>query len=149
MVEEPRTRSTDWNPERVISAERIVETVDAQWPLEPLARRRPEDVAHRYRYRDGGGEIGVITSVTQPVCGDCSRARLSADGRLYTCLFSSLGHDLKTPLRDESLDDDHLRRRIAAIWSRRADRYSEERTEALASGRFVAADKVEMFRIGG
>ncbi|MCP3958212.1 MAG: GTP 3',8-cyclase MoaA [bacterium] len=138
----------EWDPEKVVSAQQIVERVDAVFPLEPIAKVRPGDVANRYRYRDGGGELGVITSVTQPFCGDCSRVRLSAEGKLYTCLFAAGGHDLKTPLRDGASDDELLER-IRAIWTRRADRYSEERTAALAAGRFVPAEKVEMFRIGG
>ena len=137
-----------WDPEKVISAEEIVDRVDRAFPLEPLDRRRPGDVANRYRYLDGGGEIGVITSVTQPFCGDCSRVRLSAEGQLYTCLFAAAGHDLKTPLR-AGASDDELRERIGSIWRRRTDRYSEERTSALRAGRFVPAEKVEMFRIGG
>ncbi len=137
-----------WDPKKVFSAEQIVCSVGEVFPLEPIRRLRPGDVADRYRYRDGGGEIGVITSVTQPFCGDCSRVRLSAEGMLYTCLFSAAGHDLKTPLRDGASDDE-LRKLIRSIWSRRTDRYSAERTEALRAGRFVPAEKVEMFRIGG
>ena len=137
-----------WDPAKVVSAEEIVARVDAVFPVEPLERVRPGDVARRYRYRDGGGEVGVIPSVTQPFCGDCSRVRLSAEGKLYTCLFAAVGHDLRTPLRDGS-SDQTLQQRIHAIWSGRSDRYSEERTTALRSGRFVPAEKVEMFRIGG
>ncbi len=137
-----------WDPGKVFSAAQIVERVDEVFPLEPIRRLRPGDVADRYRYRDGNGEIGVITSVTQPFCGDCSRVRLSAEGKLYTCLFAAVGHDLKTLLRDGASDDE-LRERIHSIWRQRADRYSEERTEALRAGRFVPAEKVEMFRIGG
>ncbi len=137
-----------WDPDRVVSAREIVERIDRVFPLEPLAKERPGDVADRYRYRDGGGEVGVITSVTQPFCGDCSRVRLSADGKLYTCLFGQVGHDLKAPLRAGESDAE-LRERVASIWRARSDRYSEERTAALDSGRFVPAEKVEMFRIGG
>ena len=137
-----------WDPEKVISAEQIVDRVDQVFPLEATRRVRPGDVANRYRYRDGGGEIGVITSVTRPFCGDCSRVRLSAEGKLYTCLFAAVGHDLKTLLRDGA-DDGELLERIRQIWRRRTDRYSEERTAALHAGRFVPAEKVEMFRIGG
>ncbi len=137
-----------WDPEKVTSAEQIVERVDEVFPLEPISRVRPGDVANRFSYRDGGGEIGVITSVTRPFCGDCSRVRLSAEGKLYTCLFAAAGGDLKTRLRDGASDDE-LRARIASIWRQRADRYSEERTAALRAGRFVPAAKVEMFRIGG
>jgi len=137
-----------WDPERVVSAREILETIDRVFPLEAVGKDHPGEVADRYRYRDGGGEVGVITSVTQPFCGDCSRVRLAADGRVYTCLFARHGHDLKTPLRAGESDEE-LRGRIRALWGRRADRYSEQRTAALAAGRFVPADKVEMFRIGG
>ena len=137
-----------WDPERVISARQIVDRVAAAWPLEPVDKDHPGEVANRYRYVDGGGEIGVITSVTEPFCGDCSRARLSADGKLYTCLFAAVGHDLLTPLR-AGASDTELAELIAGIWGRRTDRYYEERTADLRAGRFVPADKVEMFRIGG
>ncbi len=137
-----------WDPEKVISARQIVERIGAEWPLEAVDKDHAGEVADRYRYVDGGGEIGVITSVTQPFCGDCSRARLSAEGKLFTCLFSAVGHDLKSPLRAGESDQE-LATRIREIWSRRTDRYSEERTAALRAGRFVPADKVEMFRIGG
>lgn len=137
-----------WDPERVVSATEIVDRIAARWPLEAIDRGRPEDVAERYRYLDGGGEIGVISSVTAPFCGDCSRARISAEGKVYTCLFSAFGHDLKTPLRAGE-DDAALRRRLAALWRARSDRYSEERTQALKAGTFAPAPKVEMFRIGG
>ncbi len=137
-----------WDPAKVVSAEEIVARVAEVFPVEPFGRVRPGDVANRYRYLDGGGEMGVITSVTQPFCGDCPRVRLSAAGKPYTCLFSAVGHDLRVPLRDGASDEE-LRERIQTIWSRRSDRYSQERTAALRSGRFVPAEKVEMFRIGG
>jgi len=137
-----------WDPQAVVSARQIVEQIDAALPLEAIDREHPGEVATRYRYRDGGGEIGVIPSVTQPFCGDCSRVRLSAEGKLYTCLFAAVGHDLKTPLR-AAASDTELGERISGIWKLRTDRYSEERTAALKAGRFVAAEKVEMFRIGG
>ena len=137
-----------WDPERVVSARQILERIDAVFPIEPASKERPGEVADRYRYIDGGGEVGVIPSITQPFCGDCSRARLSADGRLYTCLFGKVGHDLKTPLRDGASDAE-LADLIAGLWIRRADRYSEERTEAMRRGAFQPTEKVEMFRIGG
>ncbi len=142
-----------WHPERVVSARRILERIDRVFPLEPgldqpLDKARPGEVAERYRYRDGGGEMGVIRSVTQPFCGDCSRVRLSAEGRLFTCLFAATGHDLKGPLR-AGASDQQLRELVGSLWSRRTDRYSEERTAALRRGRFQPAKKVEMFRIGG
>ncbi len=110
-----------WDPDRVVSARQIVEAIDRVFPLEPVAKERPGEVAHRYRYADGGGEIGVITSVTQPFCGDCTRVRLSADGQVYTCLFAKVGHDLKTPLRRGDSDEE-LRQWIRALWGRRSDR---------------------------
>ncbi|MDA8016302.1 MAG: GTP 3',8-cyclase MoaA [Thermoanaerobaculia bacterium] len=137
-----------WEPDRVVSAREILDRIEAVFPLENVPRERPGDVAHRYRYADGMGEIGVIPSITEPFCGDCSRARLSADGRLYTCLFSQVGHDLKTALRGGAPDDE-IAELIASIWRQRADRYSEERAEAMRQGLFAPIEKVEMFRIGG
>lgn len=137
-----------WDPERVISARQIVDEVSRHFPLEPIGKVHAEDVADRYRYIDGSGEIGVITSVTQPFCGACTRARLSAEGKLFTCLFGAVGHDLKEPLRSGENDAD-IEARIRRIWRAREDRYSEQRTAALRAGRFVPAEKVEMFRIGG
>ena len=141
-----------WQPGGVVSADEIVARVGAELPLEPVPRRNAHDVALRFRYREGqgegDGELGVIASVSQPFCGDCSRARLTADGRLFACLFASVGLDLKTPLRDGESDDE-LQARIAAFWGRRADRYSEERAERLAAGHGVPPSRVEMYRIGG
>ncbi len=137
-----------WDADKVVSAREIIDRLHAEWPLEPVARTHAGDVADRYRYLDGGGDIGVITSITQPFCGDCSRARLSADGQLYTCLFGKVGHDLKTPLRAGATDAE-LATRIADLWRARDDRYSEARTDALRAGRFVPTEKVEMYRIGG
>jgi GTP 3',8-cyclase len=132
-----------WRLDDVVPAREIVERIDAAWPLEPLAADRPDDTAKRWRYRDGAGEIGVIASVTEPFCGGCSRARLSAEGRLYTCLFAVKGHDLRGPLR-LGASDDELAERLRGIWNRRTDRYSELRTSETAS-----LPKVEMSYIGG
>lgn len=137
-----------WDAARVLTAAEIVRRIDAVYPLEPVGRPLAGEVAERWRYLDGGGEIGVISSVSQPFCGDCARARLTAEGRLYTCLFGVVGHDLKTLLRSGAADSE-IAAHIAAIWGRRRDRYSEERKEALDAGVFVPAEKVEMFRIGG
>ncbi len=137
-----------WDGANVLSARRIVETIDRVFPLEPVSKEQPGEVADRYRYVDGGGEVGVISSVTEPFCGTCSRVRLSAEGRLYTCLFAAEGHDLKTVLRSGASDEE-IAERIRSIWGRRNDRYSEERTAALTAGSFQPTDKVEMFRIGG
>jgi cyclic pyranopterin phosphate synthase len=132
-----------WCLDDVVPAAEIVGRIDAAWPLEPLEPARPDETARRWRYRDGAGEIGVIASVTEPFCGGCSRARLSAEGRLHTCLFALKGHDLRAPLR-EGVSDEELTDRIRAIWTRRTDRYSELRTAETA-----ALPKVEMSYIGG
>jgi GTP 3',8-cyclase len=132
-----------WRLDDVVPAAEIVAAIDAVLPLEPVDAAYRGEVANRYRYRDGGGEVGVIASVTQPFCGDCTRARLSADGQLYTCLFAVRGHDLRALLRDGASDNE-LREAIARIWQRRTDRYSELRTAETAS-----LPKVEMSFIGG
>ena len=132
-----------WRHEDVVTAAEIVSAIGALFPLEPVEPGYRGEVARRYRYVDGAGEIGVIASVSQPFCRDCTRARLSADGRLYTCLFATDGHDLRTLLRAGSRDED-LRDTIVGIWSRRDDRYSELRTLETAS-----LPKVEMSYIGG
>jgi GTP 3',8-cyclase len=108
-----------WRLDEVVTAAEIIALVGGQWPLEPLAPSCPGEVAARYRYRDGGGEIGVIASVTQPFCRGCTRARLSADGKLYTCLFAGTGHDLRGLLRAGG-SDQALREHVAVIWTRRA-----------------------------
>jgi GTP 3',8-cyclase len=132
-----------WRLEDVVSAEEIVQRVAERWPLEPVAAERPDATARRWRYVDGAGEIGVVASVTQPFCGGCSRARLSAEGRLYTCLFAARGHDLRAPLR-LGASDEELAAQLRALWMRRTDRYSELRTAETAS-----LPKVEMSYIGG
>jgi len=121
----------------------VIATMDAEFPLEPVDPTYRGEVASRYRYRDGAGEIGVIASVTQPFCADCTRARLSADGKLYTCLFAVRGHDLRALLRSGALDEE-LGTAIGGVWAFRDDRYSELRTEATS-----AIAKVEMSFIGG
>ena len=132
-----------WRLEDVVSAEEIVRRISEEWPLEPVAAERADSTARRWRYLDGAGEVGVIASVTQPFCGGCSRARLSAEGRLYTCLFAARGHDLRAPLR-LGASDEEIAERLRGIWSRRTDRYSELRTAQTA-----ASAKVEMSYIGG
>jgi cyclic pyranopterin phosphate synthase len=136
-----------WRMEEVVPGAEIVERIGAEWPLEPVAPRYPGEVARRWRYEDGAGEIGVITSVTRPFCGGCTRARLSAEGKLYTCLFATQGTDLKTPLR-EGATDDELADLIAGVWRVRADRYSELRTRATGAPA-APRPKVEMSYIGG
>jgi cyclic pyranopterin phosphate synthase len=116
-----------WRLDDVVPAAEILARIDEVFPLEPLEPNYGGEVANRYRYRDGGGEIGVIASVTQPFCGTCTRARVTADGTLYTCLFGSQGHDLRALLRGEASEDD-VASAIARIWGLREDRYSELRT---------------------
>jgi GTP 3',8-cyclase len=132
-----------WRLDDVVSAQEIVETIGARWPLEPAGTHRPDETAKRWRYADGAGEIGVIASVTQPFCGGCSRARLSAEGKLYTCLFGVNGHDLRGPLR-LGASDEELAELLRGVWGRRTDRYSELRTAETAT-----LPKVEMSYIGG
>lgn len=132
-----------WCMDEVVPAADIVEAINAVWPIEPLDPTYIGEVAARYRYLDGAGEVGVITSITQPFCGTCTRARLSAKGELYTCLFAGLGHDLRGPLR-EGATDEELEQRITGIWKARTDRYSAERTADT-----VGLPKVEMSYIGG
>ena len=135
-----------WKWDQVVPAEEIIRRIDAEMPLETMESDYRGEVALRYRYRDGEGEVGVIASVTQPFCGDCTRSRLSTDGSIYTCLFASKGVSLRDPLRAGASDDD-LRDLIAGVWGRRVDRYSEERTEL--AGLQNAPRKVEMYQIGG
>jgi cyclic pyranopterin phosphate synthase len=132
-----------WRMDDVVGADELLERIGARWPLEPVAPRYAGEVANRYRYVDGGGEIGVIASVTRPFCGGCTRARLSAKGELYTCLFAAAGTDLRGPLR-EGADDDRLLELIGGIWQARRDRYSELRSAATAGRK-----RVEMSHIGG
>jgi cyclic pyranopterin phosphate synthase len=135
--------SNGWRLDDVVSAREIVETIDRELPLEPIGKNYPGEVAERWRYRDGSGEIGVIASVTQAFCADCTRARLSADGSLYTCLFATQGHDLRGLLR-AGAGDVEIAAAIAAIWTSREDRYSELRSEET-----VGLKKIEMSFIGG
>jgi cyclic pyranopterin phosphate synthase len=132
-----------WRLDDVVPAAEIVAAIDAELPLEPVEPAYRGEVARRWRYRDGTGEIGVIASVTQPFCGDCTRARISAEGRLYTCLFAVRGHDLRALLRSGATDEE-LGDAIASVWGRRTDRYSEVRSDRTSGLR-----KVEMSYIGG
>jgi cyclic pyranopterin phosphate synthase len=132
-----------WRLDEVVPAAEIVRRIAAEMPLEPVGRAYDGEVADRWRYRDGSGQLGVIASVSEPFCGACSRLRLTAAGELYTCLFGVTGHDLRGPLRGGETDE-QLRARLAALWSSRTDRYSELRSAA--TGRLP---RVEMSRIGG
>jgi GTP 3',8-cyclase len=135
-----------WDAERVVPSKELVNLIGTRWPIEPLEHNYRGEVARRYAFSDGGGEVGFISSVTQPFCGDCSRARLSSDGALYTCLFAAHGVTLRDPLRAGATDDE-LSQLIRQVWSGREDRYSELRANLRkASGDHT---KVEMYYIGG
>jgi cyclic pyranopterin phosphate synthase len=132
-----------WRMDDVVPSSEVIQKIGQQWPLEPLEANYPGEVAQRWRYRDGAGEVGVISSVTRAFCSSCTRMRLSTEGSLYTCLFAQSGHDLKSLLR-AGASDDALRNEIAAVWQKRSDRYSEIRTSQTSS-----LKKVEMSYIGG
>ncbi|MDF3065962.1 MAG: 3,8-cyclase MoaA [Polyangiaceae bacterium] len=132
-----------WSSADVVSATSIVERIDGELPLEPVERALPTDVASRYRYRDGSGEVGVIASVSQPFCGSCSRLRLSADGKLHTCLFAATGTDVRGPLRRGATDEE-LFELVQRLWQQRTDRYSELRAQLIMPRR-----KLEMSYLGG
>jgi cyclic pyranopterin phosphate synthase len=132
-----------WKLDEVVSASDIVRAINAEMPLEPLDPEYRGEVAKRYRYEDGSGEIGVITSVTQPFCADCTRVRLSADGKLYTCLFATRGHDLRSLLR-EGRTDEEIAEFLQGVWKVRDDRYSQARSSETPN-----LPKVEMSYIGG
>ena len=132
-----------WSLDEVVPAAEIVATIDAKMPLEPLEPQYPGEVATRWRYRDGGGEVGLIGSVTQPFCGQCTRARLTAEGVLYTCLFGTRGTDLRAALRGGASDEE-VSALLGGVWAARTDRYSELRSAATRD-----LPKVEMSRIGG
>ncbi len=140
-----------WTSEKLVSKAEILERVGKQYPFEPLGGMRGSAPSERYRFLDGSGVFGVIASVTEPFCGACTRARLTADGRLVTCLFSAGGHDLKSLLRS-GCSDEELSGAVRAIWSHRTDRYSEERLAAISSDqgyRPEAVRKLEMISLGG
>jgi len=135
-----------WRMDQVVPSKELLDAVQARWPVEAVGKNYPGEVARRYQYSDGQGEIGFISSVTEPFCGSCSRARLSADGVLYTCLFATQGTDLREPIRNGA-DDNELADILSRIWLQRADRYSELRSPDVAEAH--TQSKVEMYRIGG
>ncbi len=135
--------SNGWRMEDVVTADEILSMIHQRWPLERIPARTVGEVATRYRYLDGQGEIGIIASVTKPFCGGCTRARMSSDGQLYTCLFAEKGHDVRAWLRS-GLTDDEILDRMISVWSHRNDRYSEVRTSETAR-----LPRVEMSKIGG
>lgn len=133
-----------WRMDDVVPAKEILKEINEVYPLEPLDERYHGEVANRWRYKDGKGQIGIIASVTQPFCGDCTRLRLSAPGELFTCLFATDGHDIKSLIRDGASDQE-IAQFIKSLWNKRADRYSEIRKEEGSQD----TDKVEMSYIGG
>ncbi len=135
-----------WDQSQVVSAAEIVDAINAEFPVEPVDANYRGEVAKRYRYLDGEGEIGIIASVSQPFCGDCTRSRLSTDGKLFTCLFAGQGKDLREPLRAGATDQEMLDL-ISGVWGARVDRYSEERFDLVAAG--GPRRKIEMYQIGG
>jgi len=132
-----------WNLEEVVPSVELVEMISKRWAIEPVESNYTGEVARRYRFTDGGGEVGFISSVSAPFCGDCTRLRLSAEGKIYTCLFGSDGTDLLAPLRSDASDDE-IRTLMERTWTRRDDRYSE-----LRGGTPLDTPKVEMSYIGG
>jgi GTP 3',8-cyclase len=133
--------SNGWRPAHVVPAAEILRNVEARWPLQKLPRSAAGDVATRYRYHDGAGEIGVIHSVSEPFCGGCTRARLSADGKLFTCLFATAGHDLRELLRGGG-GEAELRDRLHGVWGARSDRYSAERRRRRGADPTLLGDDV-------
>jgi cyclic pyranopterin phosphate synthase len=135
-----------WKWDDMFSANKIIQLINAEMPLDPLESNYPGEVVRRYRYRDGSGEIGVIASVSQPFCGDCTRARLSTDGKLYTCLFAGQGFNLRDSMR-AGASNAELLNSITGTWNQRVDRYSEERRKLVPQGK--TRHKIEMYQIGG
>ena len=135
-----------WRPDMVVPSRELVARIAAKWPMHPVSQNYRGEVAERWRFDDGGGEVGFISSVSQPFCGACSRARLSSEGKFYTCLFAAQGLDLRAPLR-AGMGDADLEQLIRGAWVARADRYSELRDQLRAQG--PAEQKIEMYYIGG
>ena len=135
-----------WDFDHVVPSQEIVRIIEKDLDIRPIKKNYPEEVADRYEYSDGSGEIGLISSVTKPFCSQCSRARLSTDGKLVTCLFATGGIDLKTPMRCGATDSE-LTDLIKSSWNVRQDRYSEERSTNQAPD--ASKNKIEMFHIGG
>jgi cyclic pyranopterin phosphate synthase len=135
-----------WRPDMVVPSRELAARISARWPMSPVSQNYRGEVAQRWRFDDGAGEVGFISSVSQPFCGACSRARLSSEGKFYTCLFATHGIDLRAPMR-AGADDADLLRIIRAAWDKRSDRYSELREKL--RGKALEAKKIEMYYIGG
>jgi len=135
-----------WRPEMVVPSRELAARINARWPMRPVSENYQGEVAKRWAFDDGGGEVGFISSVSQPFCGACSRARLSSEGKFYTCLFATQGIDLRAPMRNGA-DDADLLQLIRGVWNKRSDRYSELREEQ--RDKILEAKKIEMYYIGG
>jgi cyclic pyranopterin phosphate synthase len=135
-----------WRPDMVVPSKELAARIAAKWPMHPVSQNYRGEVAERWRFEDGGGEVGFISSVSQPFCGACSRARLSSEGRFYTCLFAAQGLDLRAPMR-AGISDTELEQLIRGAWVERTDRYSELRDQLRAKN--PASQKIEMYYIGG
>jgi cyclic pyranopterin phosphate synthase len=135
-----------WNREQVVPSAELLDQISNHWSIEPVAKLYPGEVADRYRFSDGSGEVGFVSSISQPFCRPCNRSRLSADGKLFTCLFATDGSDLRSPVRDGSSDEE-IYEAIRSIWCSRKDQYSQLRWGG--STKQDSKDKIEMFYIGG
>jgi cyclic pyranopterin phosphate synthase len=142
--------ANNWTSEKLVSKKEIIETIDARYPLREIGREQGSAPAVEYEFVDGGGDIGVIASVTEPFCASCTRVRLTADGKIVTCLFSQIGHDVKKLLRDGASDRE-ITDFVSSIWTKRTDRYSDERLQALRSANYdpKSHKKIEMISLGG
>jgi cyclic pyranopterin phosphate synthase len=136
----------DWHLEEVVPSAEIIQRINQEFPVAPISSNSVKGVADRYRYKDGQGEIGFISSISMPFCHDCGRARLSAAGKFYLCLFTHCGYDLR-PLLHSGESDDNIAGTIKKIWQKRTDRYSEERAELIQNN--IKRKKIEMHQIGG
>jgi cyclic pyranopterin phosphate synthase len=142
--------ANNWTSDKLVSKREIIETIGARYPLREIGRNQGSAPSVDYEFVDGGGDLGVIASVTEPFCASCTRARLTADGKIVTCLFSHIGHDVKRLLRSGASDEE-LANVISAIWTRRNDRYSDERLQAMRSANYdpKSHKKIEMISLGG
>jgi cyclic pyranopterin phosphate synthase len=142
--------SNNWTSEKLVPKKQIIEKIHSRYPLKEVGRAQGTAPAVDYEFIDGRGDIGVIASVTEPFCSSCTRARITADGKMVTCLFSDVGHDLKAMLRNGASDDE-IRQLLGSIWRQRDDRYSDERLEALRTSKYdpKSHKKIEMISLGG
>ncbi|MEC8945796.1 MAG: GTP 3',8-cyclase MoaA [Chloroflexota bacterium] len=138
-----------WQMDEVVPSKSIVESINEKYPISPKQKTKNSETADRYQYNDGSGELGFISSVSEPFCASCTRARVSTDGKLFTCLFASDGMDLMSLVRDTSITDKDIENAITGVWENRSDQYSEERTAQTNEQSPSNKSKVEMYQIGG